>query len=369
MPDAMERCGRCGRLISSAETPFVWDDRVVCRECHEELSAPAAPGAHDRARSAIDWRASRAHLLLLSQFLVHARADAFPDFWNAALQENVATAIERFAADGYAEACPLEAKVDLKFRVVDLKELLKARGLKRSGWKDVLIQRLIEHDRPLLEEATAGLVALQCTARGQQLAEKFKADMQAEKDQAENEVLDLLRRGDFLTAASRMAQYETMQVFPRGIGIDWASYDGASDAACMAVIANSVPGILSRIDPTYLDQLRLGACMMVLWGTNAARQWLPMTFSTGTRLDVDSACRMFVFYASHLRSMKSLKSTGFRTVEILGSGDLMNCSACRRIKGKKYRIEDAPELPYPKCTCEIGCRCSVVPGDLDLEAV
>lgn len=38
----METCENCGAVIPETETPAVWHDRVVCRKCRQELSAPAA---------------------------------------------------------------------------------------------------------------------------------------------------------------------------------------------------------------------------------------------------------------------------------------------------------------------------------------
>ena len=44
--------------------------------------------------------------------------------------------------------------------------------------------------------------------------------------------------------------------------------------------------------------------------------------------------------------------------EIIG-GD--SCPACKRIQGKKYKLNSVPELPYEGCTAEGGCCCTVVP--------
>ena len=33
--EATEKCSQCGRVIINAETPFVWQEAVICKECFE----------------------------------------------------------------------------------------------------------------------------------------------------------------------------------------------------------------------------------------------------------------------------------------------------------------------------------------------
>ena len=33
-----EQCANCGRIIGQLETPMVWGNNVVCRQCHQLLS-------------------------------------------------------------------------------------------------------------------------------------------------------------------------------------------------------------------------------------------------------------------------------------------------------------------------------------------
>jgi hypothetical protein len=38
----MEQCSNCGRVIGNLETPNIWQQHVVCAECHERLAATSA---------------------------------------------------------------------------------------------------------------------------------------------------------------------------------------------------------------------------------------------------------------------------------------------------------------------------------------
>jgi hypothetical protein len=200
-----------------------------------------------------------------------------------------------------------------------------------------------------------------------QLARDYLEREKAKRDAAERDVLDLLAKRDFSKVVRIVAQFEASQVFPRGLGVDWTNYDVESGVESLKAIFVRTPGILKGIDESRLAKLRLGAAMMQLWGTNTARHWLPEGFQTGIQLDSDAATRMFVFHATHLRNMAGYKEARVKTVEVSSVNDENTCSECRKISGKKYELETVPELPYTKCTCEIGCRCTTIAGQFRWE--
>lgn len=312
-----------------------------------------------------DWRNSPAHLLLLSKFRNGDSPERYHDaeYWETVLKERTAKVFERFFEEGVLEPAGLQELMDYKFKASDLKLMLKERGLKVSGRKEELIQRLVENDAQSMRDATKGLVLYRCTKEGMQLAENYLEGEKAKRDTAERDVLDLLARKDFSNAVRVVAQYEASQVFPRGLGIDWKNYDVESGAESLKSIFERAPGILKGVEEKQLDELRRAAAMMELWGTNTARRWLPDDFETGIRLDGDAASRMLVFHATHLRNMQGYKVAAVKIVEVLGVDDGNTCSECRKISGKKYKLETVPELPYAKCTCELGCRCTTVVGE------
>jgi hypothetical protein len=309
-----------------------------------------------------NWRTSPAHLLLLSKFRNGDSPDRYRDaeYWETVLKEKPVKAIEQFLKEGVLEPAGLQELVDYKFKASDLKLMLKERGLKVSGRKEELVQRLIENDEQSMHEATKGLHMYLCTTEGIQLAEHYLEGEKAKRDAAERNVLDLLATKEFSKAVRIVAQYEASQVFPRGLGIDWKNYDVESGVESLRIIFEKVPGILKDIEENRLNKLRIAAAMMQVWGTNTAGRWLPDGFETGIRLDSDAACRMFVFHATHLRNMEGYKEARVKTVEVSSVGDGNTCAECQKISGKKFKLESVPELPYAKCTCDIGCRCTTI---------
>ena len=100
--------------------------------------------------------------------------------------------------------------------------------------------------------------------------------------------------------------------------------------------------------------------MDYLMGTNQVKEWLPLNFETGLAIDNDAAARMFVFYASHQADVANYRQSGVvKQVEVLAAQN--SCEACKKISGKKFKLNQVIELPYEYCTHEMGCRCILIP--------
>ncbi len=314
----------------------------------------------------LDWRKSRAHLLLLSKFLNPRTVEDFsqPDDWRAVLREKPQKAIERLLTDGMLIDAGLAGRLAYRFNVTDLKVKLKSKGLPVSGRKEALIERLIKADFKGMEREVQGLRVLQCTEVGDKVAQRYLADEKAEREAFERQVLEYLRQREFKEASSSMAAFEAKRVFPRGMGIDWSNYDTDRDVAILRMIFQDKPKILARLSNEQIDRLRFGAAMMHLWGSSSVNKWMPSDVDTGLSMDDDSAARMVCFSALHRTQMAEYREMGVKSVRILGCNDDVMCEACRKLQGKKLRLNDVPDLPYEKCTSDLGCRCSAV-ADFD----
>ncbi len=91
----------------------------------------------------------------------------------------------------------------------------------------------------------------------------------------------------------------------------------------------------------------------------ALKEWLSPDFETNLVLDRDAATRMVLFHAIHRVEVANYKDSGVvKQVEILAASD--SCEACKKIAGKRFKLNDVIELPYEHCTNEIGCRCTLI---------
>lgn len=289
-------------------------------------------------------RSSPAHLLLLSKFLTAGMPDWF-------LEQKM------------LDVEPLKELLDFKFKARELKDMLRQRRLKITGRKAELIDRLIEGDREGMSRATEEVHLLRCSPGGAPLAQEYAKKEQKKRAVVEDAARSLVELGDYPGAVRAVVAFEKAQIFPRGLGIDWDAYDVEAEVKVLRTIAASVPEILSSIAVGPLRRLRVAAEMMELWGTNSAAQWLPQNFSTGIRLDPDSAARMLLFHGYHRRDMDQYVLGKVRSVEVLSARDDRVCSYCAQISGRRYSIRDVPELPYGRCTGEVGCRCTTIPAE------
>lgn len=254
-----------------------------------------------------NWQDSSTHLLLLSKFLRGDSPNRYrnAEHWCAALREDPAQAIERFRKDGALEPASLAELVDYKFKASDLKAMLKDRGLKVSGRKEELKERLIENDPRTMRDMTKDLDLYRCTPEGTKIAERYLEDECIKRDTVEREAFELITRKEFSKAVRIVVQYEASQVFPRGLGIDWENYNVESGVETLNRIFGKTPGILRNVAEDRLNMIRLAAAMMELWGTSGAKKWFPDGLETGIHFDSDTACRMLVFHANHLRCLSS----------------------------------------------------------------
>lgn len=321
--------------------------------------------SNERLTSNKDWKNSPAHLLLLSKFFIGSSIDHFAntDYWTPVLNEQPTIAIKRFISENMLELLDIETCLHLKFNIPDLKVLLKERRLKVSGNKTVLVDRLLENDRPGMEKIVAESGMYKCSPSGASYASEYLTAQVEKKKRFEQEVLSLLNDHKYKKALRAVGAFESSQVFSRGVGMDWNYYGSDEDVLELTAIFEKTPAILNGISEDRLGPLRLAAGMIHLLGTNKTSSWLPVGYETGIRFDADIAARMILSCGSYLRRMHQLSDkdlTGFiKEVEFSCIDNDDSCSACRKMSGRKYKISKFPELPYSKCTSKMGCRCSV----------
>lgn len=344
----------------------------MCGYCNATLSWPSQQPQHQPQPSGrgqqpggstgFDWRKSKAHLLLLSEFLRGQQPEYFAESesWKNVLGETSKQAIQRFLDEGMLMTAKLNEHLSHKYKVNELKDMLKQRGSFASGRKDEMIQRLAQADTNVMKEAAAELTLLKCAPVGQEIAEQYLIAEKTRRSDAEKQVIEYLTKRRFKEASLTVAAYENEQVFSSGMGIDWAHYNPSHDIEILDIIFRSKPRIVDQLGDEQLEALRIGAAMMKLWDENTAVKWLPESFETGLSFDKISAARTLLFHAVHLSELEGYRRDEVcQYVEIQASSG--SCPSCRKLKGKHYKLSNAPELPNPNCTHEMGCRCVYLP--------
>jgi hypothetical protein len=314
-----------------------------------------------------NWRDSEPHLLLLSKFFDGESPSKYvnSEDWESVLGETPIKAIRRLHDESMLQSASLPRLLNYKFTVAELKRMLKENGQKISGNKAQLIQRLIENSSLNLRDIVKTTTVYECTSQGTAIAQKYLDEQRDRRVLIERDTMSSLGKREFGRAVRLMSQYEAAQVFPRGMGIDWSSFDAKSKVQSLKVIFGEPPEILNGLNPSRLETIRIAAGMMELWGVNDTKHWVPNDFDTGIRLDADVAARMLCFHAAHIKRINEYRDSelqGFVTgIEISGIEDGRHCDKCSAISGKKYTLGQIPELPLAKCESEVGCRCMAIP--------
>lgn len=311
----------------------------------------------------MNWRKSKAHLLLLSKFIHAQQPDSFAelDYWKKALGELPLKAIKRFEDEKMLITADLNDLLLYRYKVNELKDMLKQRDLPVSGSKDELVRRLVQADQDGMKKAVAELKLVKCTERGYEIAEQYLIAEKEKRAKVEFQVMEYLTKRKFREASLTVAAYEAEQVFSRGIGVDWKHYNPNDNIEMLKTIFESKPRIVAQLGDEKLEALRTGAAMMALWGTNMAKEWLPTDFETGLPFSNDAVASHVLSYAQNRANLLGLRKQGMvKRVKVLSSRDNRTCQECASLDGKVFTIDEALEkMPLPDwCNSAEGrCRC------------
>jgi hypothetical protein len=326
-------------------------------------TSPEVPPSADGPQQ---MQTTDARLLLLSKFLQPQLMYDFTksDEWKQMLDQDPGEAIHDLIDEGMLIEPEVHACLAFRFKVLDLKQMLKARGLPASGRKDDLIERLVSADPEAMRQETVGLNIWQCSDRGRTLAEKYVSDQRQKRTEAERYVFEQLSKRNLKEANRVVTDFKAAQAFPRRATEESSSKP--DQVEMLTIIFQSKPKILATLTKNSLEVLQLAAAMIHLWG-DSAKEWLPSDLKTGLAMDNDTAARMVLFYAYNQSSLTDYRRNKdiLRGVEILDAVD--SCRACRKLSHKTYTFGKVPELPYENCTSEKGCRCTYAPSLRDQE--
>lgn len=298
------------------------------------------------------------------EFLIRFRngqdfKDIREDIWGQVL--NLSKTILKFENQGLLKDADLIEKIEYCCKVTDLKEFLKKNGQTVSGRKNELAQKAstFKNDKFIKDIEKRRIISL--TEAGIQKANEFLQFKLDERSEAEKSVLNFLENKDLQKACITMSEFEAKQVFPRGMGINWSSYNPKNDISALKEIFSTPPRILKDIKGDKIRQLQIAGAMGYLFGTSDNQRYLPSDFQTESHLSNEAAIRMMIFAGYHKRDMDGYLANEdvISGIQILACKD--SCEECKKLHGKVFKLREAPFLPNEKCTCEKGCRCTYLP--------
>jgi hypothetical protein len=248
-------------------------------------------------------------------------------------------------------------------KVPDIKEQLRQHALPVSGKTADLAARLAQADPSLAASLAKGHTAHKCTEEGARLVSEFLDAARESRTIMEKSVIALLARSDFREAVVTLASFEAAQVFPRGMGVDWAHYDPARDELILRLIFTRIPRALAQAPREYLPACRVAAGMLhLVWNVGQASTWLCSSIPAVAEEALFKIASDLHSHALFLAEIDSLKASPFlHHLRVLTRNDHLVCESCKRLAEGTHTLEDHPEIPNPDCSSP-WCRCSIAAG-------
>lgn len=301
---------------------------------------------------------------LLAHFRTAADADSLSmEQWRPVLGDTPGHVVKRLIARGLLETPSLIAQLAGALSGDQLKQIAKARGIPHSGTKEKIATRLVQADSAGMEAIIGKRRLLVCSPAALEIATAYRERIKAARAEAERVCLEHLDAGRFREAAMAIAQFEAKQLFARGIGIDWKTYNPRVDVRILELIYSCVPGILRGIRPDAIAPLQRAAAMNLLCGTS---RWpgLPSKLATGIHLNAPAASRMCLFFARQRWQLEELFGPNAygrpMPTRVATVGDSRTCQECAALKDIRFPADKIPEIPHPACTSAEGCRCVIL---------
>jgi hypothetical protein len=243
----------------------------------------------------------------------------------------------------------LASAVDSIYGVAQLKAKLKSRALKLSGKKNELVVRLLAADSQGLAREIGDLGLFHCSRDGAQLAAVFET----RKKEAQRNAIAAIEAKDY---AHAILQYQALE---NDLGFPKWEFERAPNPAFIDLVMIVKPRILGGCSDEVLARLRCAMALQCIAGRHAPRGMLA-GFGTGIQLDAETAARMIFFLARHTEDIHQWRELGIKFVaHFAGAG---SCPTCTALNGRKWSIDEAPELPSEECSSnDLGCRCLYQP--------
>ena len=175
-----------------------------------------------------------------------------------------------------------------------------------------------------------------------------------------NAALERVRQRKFTEAAAAIRSFNEGETFLPGIGLTAEGLEKVHREALHCLFAGGLPGIIGSVTPEVAELLMVAGAMSLLGAAKAHKEHLPQDLHTGSHLSNEVAVRMVTFAAMYRQRMAQFRKMGVIHLRIIAVQDGNSGEACAVLNEQRFTLDEAPEVPYAGCTCEIGCRCQAL---------
>lgn len=300
-----------------------------------------------RLPDSFDWKTSPGHLALLKAFARPREVNQVLDwqFLRDQVPEPVMSGIERLKREGALVSPSVEEKVSFRFKVPELKDLLKERGIKGVDGKEAMVKALVVADRAGAESLVESIELLVMSDSAMQVMRELEEAQEAAKRKAQEQEFELLLRGEpasaFWAHRKYSKAYEQYQL---------SDHEGEQ----LGFLFRKTPKMLvEQLSEETFRVIRALAGMKLLWHQFPFMQRLPDGLDID-RETLNNAIELLERHAEVMRDLSRMDATD--SVEIVFSDDdILVCDNCRDFNGRKYLVSEFPDWPFTGCENESGC--------------
>lgn len=262
---------------------------------------------------------------------------------------------------GYVERMNSAQIVELEFKLTELKEECKKRGLKTSGKKEVLAKQLVAYDPDFVRLCNVSEMWI-CTEEGRKIVTSYYDQKQQCEDALREFVFQCVKEKELAKAASAVEAYRNQQLFS-----DWFDTSGERHSLSLTqetevakTVISETPYALRNLSPEYLDKARALVVYDLFRGTNCIRKFEGESTNV-EGLSLGKAMHVFEIYANGKKDLKNYKKIasikGVKIMTFPKGGDV--CPECQKLAGKVYSInQKIPVIPNEKCVNTAPCPLS-----------
>ena len=259
----------------------------------------------------------------------------------------------------YVERMNSAQIVELEFKLTELKEECKKRGLKTSGKKIVLAQQLVDYDPDFVKLCNAKSEMWICTEEGRKIVKSYYDQKKQCEVELQEFVFRCVKEKELPKAASAVEAYRNQQLFS-----DWFDISDERNPLRLnreleesEIICSEIPFALKKLSAEYLDKARALAVYDRFRGTNCIRKYGEEPTNV-EGLSLGKAVQVFAAYASAKVYLKEIRGGciygGVKIMPI--SKDLEVCPECQKLVGKIYSFnKNIPVIPNEKCINPAPC--------------
>lgn len=347
----MKYCNYCGRRLS-IEAKF-------CGSCGRKQRDPIAshaPAQNTQGMSATDYEI----LARLENRNIEREADGLL----ALLMEGRKWLVEKYINDGYLEtrSVPLLENITSYYTNAQIKAGLKAKGLKQSGVKEDIAQRLADAlgDNEI-DAWTKVKKVFALTPKGKEAVEKYKSDRVKKIEQTYSAAIKLCQNEQYDIAYKIIAKMNMEDPrINRTAMTDWSRhYETGLDRENIKTIRD----FMNFQPPERIDNLQTMKVLSLIksWsGRGDFDKYAHDNFGKDVEHNVFlDNLRYCLFIYGTLRDFQGYNDGDIDSYQILVALDDRTCEKCRRLHRKKFSLKGY-KIGTTAPPFHIGCRCTTV---------